>query len=340
MFKKIWRKKVAIISMIIIGAFVTACGNNQSKDQTLKNTTNESVSTLNSSTSSNTETKNTETGNSDKSNVNSDYSSYSGTWVTESNLKNDFKYGTVADLNVDKNGNLKGQISSSTENLTHIANVDIQGKIENNKFTYNFNEDNWGHSGNIKLDFKENKIILTINYNSKSSKDNFWGIGEGTFTLIKNTTKVSRTLNDLKSGGLQIIGNQCFSINLENYGDVRFISGHKRENANDNANFYLIDSNNNVLYKFPDFYGNEKGMFNDITAIGFTDVNNDGLKDIVIIAAYQAKGSTSSSFTSISSIYFQKGKEFINNKKFDDELNKSGNNKDIKSVLKFAKENL
>lgn len=340
MFKNICRKKLVIISLLLIGAFTTACGNNQNKDQTLKNTSNESASTLSPNTNSNTKTKNTETGSSDKSNVNTDYSSYSGTWVTESNLKNDYKYGTIADLNIDKSGNVKGQISSTTENLTHIANVDVHGKIENNKFIYNFTEDNWGHSGDIKLDFKENQIALTINYNSKSSKDNLWGIGQGTFILIKNTTKVNRTLNNLKNGGLQVIGNQCFSINLENYGDVRFISGLKRENASTNANFYLTDNSNNVLYKFPDFYGNEKGMFNDITAICFTDVNNDGLKDIVIIAAYGAMGSTSSSFTSISSIYFQKGKEFVNNKKFDDELNKSGNNKDIKSVLKFAKENL
>ncbi len=336
MFKKSWRKKAAIIFILIIGVLAAACSNNQNKDHPLK----ESAGTQNHDTSSNTGTKNTETSGSDKSNVNLDYSSYSGTWVTESNLKNDYKYGTVADLNVDKSGNIKGQIGSSTENLTHIANVDIQGKIENNKFTYNFTEDNWGHSGDIKLDFKENQITLTIKYNSESSKDNLWGIGEGTFDLIKNTTNVKRTLNNLKSGGLKVIGNQCFSINLENYGDVRFISGLKREDVSDNADFYLTDYNNNVLYKFPDFYGNGKGMFNDITAICFTDVNNDGLKDIVIIASYRTAGSTSSPFTSISSIYFQKEKEFVNNKKLDDKLNKSGNNKDIKSVLKFAKENL
>ncbi|MDF2884543.1 MAG: hypothetical protein K0R54_5110 [Clostridiaceae bacterium] len=340
MNKKIWRKKVALISMLIVSIYATACSNSQNKDQPLKNTSNENVITQNADATSNTETKKTDVESSGKSNDKVNYSSLSGTWVTESNLKNDFKYGIVTVLNVDKDGNVKGQIGNSTENLTHIASVEIHGKIENNKFIYNFEEDNWGHSGEIKLDFKGNQVILTINYNSKSSKNNLWGIGEGTFTLIKSTTKVSSTLNNLKSGGLQVIGNQCFSINLENFGDVRFISGLKRENANDNANFYLVDNNNNVLYKFPDFYGNEKGMFNDITAICFTDVNNDGLKDIVIIAAYQAKGSTSSSFTSISSIYLQKGKEFISNKKFDDELNKSGNNKDVKSVLKFAKDNL
>lgn len=326
-------KRIAIIFIMFISIFAAGCGNNQAKNQTLSSPSNSSNNTENTSLSNSKAI----TQDSGESNTNINYSNYSGTWVTESNLKNDFKYGIVVGINVDNNGNIKGQVSDCTENLTHISNVDIKGKIENNKFTCNFAEDGWEHNGTIKLDFKGNKIILTIKYNPDSSKDNFWGIGEGTFTLINSNTKINRTLNNLKDGGLQVIENQCFSVNLENYGKVKFVSGLKRENSNDNANFYLVDSNNNVLYKFSDFYGNEKGMFNDISAISFIDVNNDGFKDVIVITDYRASGSTSSSFTKISSIYFQKGKEFINNKNFDDKLNKSGNNKDIKSVLKFAR---
>ena len=137
---------------------------------------------------------------------------------------------------------------------------------------------------------------------------------------------------------MQIIENQSFSVSLENYGKVKFISGLKREDSNDNAVFYLIDNKNNVLYKYPDFYGNKKGMFNNIRAVSFTDVNKDGLKDVVIIADYRT-GSNSST-TPICSIYFQKGKEFISNENFDNKINVSSNNKDIASVLKYAKDNL
>lgn len=55
-----------------------------------------------------------------------------------------------------------------------------------------------------------------------------WGIGEGAFTLIKDTTPVKRTLNNLKDGGLLVIENQSFNTKLDNYGDVKFISGLKR----------------------------------------------------------------------------------------------------------------
>jgi hypothetical protein len=266
------------------------------------------------------------------------YSNYSGSWVNEDNLKNDFKYGIVVEITVDKEGNLQGSVRDATENLSHVSNVDIKGKIQDNKFVYNFDEDGWEHSGTIKLDFKENQVVLTINYSPNSSKVNLWGIGEGTFALINSNTKVNRTLNNLKDGGLQVIENQSFSVNLENYGSVKFISGLKREDSNDIAVFYLLDDKNNVLYKFPDFYGDSKGMFNDIHAVSFADANNDGLKDIIIIADYKTNISSSSTESTIASIYFQKDKGFINDKNFDDKINNSTNNQDIAAVLKYARE--
>ena len=260
-----------------------------------------------------------------------------GGWVTENTLKYDLKYaGTRLGISVDKDGNIQGTVSNYTESLSHLCSVDFKGKIQDNKFLYNFAEDYWGHSGTIRLDFEENKIILTIKYNSNSSKDSLWGIGEGTFTLINCITKVDKTLDDLKYGGLQVIENQCFPVVLENYGNVKFISGLKQEGTDIIGVFYLVDSKNNVIYKFLDFYGNATGTFTNIKAISFTDVNNDGLKDIIIIANYKANEIP----ITICSIYFQKGKEFINDKSFDDKVNSSSNNKDIATVLKYAKENL
>lgn len=335
------KKSIVLVSIILISILMAACGNSKVKTQSINSTQNSTPNSTQSSdnnTSNKQETNNSTTHNSTNPIVETNYSNYSGNWVTENNLKNDFKYGIVVSIKVDKDGNIQGQVGDATENLTHISNVDIKGKIQDNKFTFNFDEDGWDHSGIIKLDFKENKIVLTITYSPNSSKNNLWGIGEGTFTLINSNTKVNRTLDNLKDGGLQVIENQCFSVSLKNYGKVKFISGLKREDANDIAVFYLIDDKNNVLYKFPDFYGNKKGGFNNISAVSFSDVNKDGLKDVVIIADYRA-GSNSST-TPISSIYFQKGKEFINNENLDDKINSSSNNKDIASVLKYAKEYL
>lgn len=336
------KKSIVLVSIISISILMTACGNSKVKTQSINSTQNSTQNSIQSSDnniSNGQGSNNTATENITNSSVETNYSNYSGSWVTENNLKNDFKYGIVVGIKVDKDGNIQGQVSDASENLAHISNVDIKGKIQDNKFTFNFDEDGWEHSGTIKLDFQQNKIVLTITYSPNSSKNNLWGIGEGTFTLINSNTKVNRTLDNLKDGGLQVIENQCFSVSLENYGKVKFISGLKREDSNDIAVFYLIDDKNNVLYKFPDFYGNKKGRFNNIRAVSFSDVNNNGLKDIVVIADYKTFTSNST-IIPICSIYFQKGKAFMNNENFDNKINASSNNKDIATALKYAKENL
>jgi len=332
------RNKLALGTLISISILATGCGSSKIKTQPVSNTQYNVNDSNDNKQEPNTTTtpKATTSPKTIISPTNSNYLNYTGSWVSKNNLVDDFKYGISVNISVDKYGNIKGTVSDSSENLSHISNVDIKGKIKDNKFIFNFDEDGWGHSGTINLDFKINTIVLTINYGPNSSKDNLWGIGEGKFTLINSNTKVNRTLNNLKDGGLQVIQTQCFLVNLENYGSVKFISGLKRENSNDNVNFYLVNDRNNVLYKFPDFYGNAKGMFTDIEAVSFSDVNKDGLKDIIVIANYSINGKS----TKICSIYFQKGKEFINNKNFDDKINNSPNNKSVAAILKYAKGNL
>lgn len=342
------RKKVAAALLICLGVLMQGCASNggiqtpktssskETNSAKVESSTNTDDSNKNADTDNNSNEKSS-SNDSNKTVSNYDYSKYSGNWIQETSLKSDFKYGTSVTIKVDKYGNLSGSVGSLTENASHVANVDIKGKIQNDQFTYNFKDDNWGHNGTIKLKFQNNQLILNMAYGKGSSQTNLWGIGEGTFTLVKDTTKVNRTLSDLKNGGLQVIESQCFNVNLKNYGQVKFVSGLKRENANEIVQFYLIDKNNNVLYKFNDFYGNEKGKFKNIAAVSFSDVNNDGAKDIVIIANYYTGGSN---VKPIGSIYFSKGKEFVNDRNLDDKINKSSSNKTISSLIKFAKSNL
>lgn len=322
---------VILISMSILAA---GCGSNPQKTQAVNSMTKAADSVQKSSgaevnNSSGTETESQST----------DYTSYSGSWLLETSVKQDYIYGIGMSINVNKDGDVQGQIGNASDNASHIANVDIKGKIQNNKLSCNFSEDGWGHSGTVNLQFTGSKAIMTIKYKTSSSSDNLWGIGEGTFTLLKEDARVDRTLSDLQGGGLQLIDNQCFKTSINNFGNVKFISGYKREDGKQQAYFYLINDTDKVEYKFPHFYGNEKGSFSEIKAVSFADVNNDGLKDVIIIAGYKTDMASSNEI-SISSIYFQKGQEFIENKDFDDKLNNSSDNKSVKDVIKYAKENL
>lgn len=263
----------------------------------------------------------------------SDYSIYSGNWVKEELLMADYKYGISVKLNANKDGDVTGNIFSSTENLTHIAQLDISGQIKDNKLSYDFEEDGWGHSGKVEIDFKENSIVLNIKYTKANSESNLWGIGEGSFPLIKDTTPVKRTLKNLKYGGLSVIENQSFDTKLDNYGDVKFISGVKREDASEIPVFYIADKSENILYKLPAFYGNDKGHLKEINCVAFIDLNGDNLKDILIIGKFV----NFSTEIDIASIYFQNGNEFKNNETLDEKVNNSANNKNMESVVNFVK---
>lgn len=277
---------------------------------------------------------NTDKSSEDKANENeSDYSIYSGNWVKEDLLIKDYKYGTSVKLKVNKDGEVTGNVSSSTENLTHIAQIDITGQIKDKKLSYDFEEDGWEHGGNVEINFKENSIVLNIKYTKTNSEINLWGIGEESFTLIKDTTPVKRTLNNLKDGGLLVIENQSFNTKLDNYGEVKFISGIKREDASEIPVFYIADKSENILYKLPAFYGNNKGRFKEINCVAFMDLNGDNLKDILIIG----KVIDASTEKDVASIYFQTGNEFKNNEDLDEKINNSGHNHNMESAVDFMK---
>lgn len=118
--------------------------------------------------------------------LSSNYIKYSGTWLTAGELKNQSPYGLEVSINIDKYNNLDGVVSTTSNGYGHISNVNIKGKITNGKFSYNFDEDGWGHSGTIQLQFEDNTIIYTSIYGSKDSNPSpDWGIAKGTYTLFK-----------------------------------------------------------------------------------------------------------------------------------------------------------
>lgn len=113
-----------------------------------------------------------------------DYTTYSGHWVTEDNYKNHYNFGTGMTVTIDNKGNISGNIGTSSNNATHVANVQFKGTLQNNKFIFKFDNDGWDHSGNIEMEFKDNKTICTITVNS-SEQASIWGIQAGNYTFVK-----------------------------------------------------------------------------------------------------------------------------------------------------------
>lgn len=163
------KKKIALAIIISITLLSAGCekkvtvGNKQSDKNSVQTYTNNSSST-----------------------EISEYSKYSGTWKTEEDVKNNYKYGIKLEIEIDENGNLDGGFDNESDNASHGVDMDIQGKVKDNKFQYFYDEDGWGHSGTIELEFNKDTIKIVTKYKTTENSNSLWGVGQGTYTLVRS----------------------------------------------------------------------------------------------------------------------------------------------------------
>jgi|SRR5690554_309838 len=145
----------------------------------------------------------------------------------------------------------------------------------------------------------------------------------------------SDTIKVLNDKGIKIIEDQSFWTTFENWGKARFLSCEYKDGVI-KLLLYLADEKDNILYAFPDFYGND-WCFYEVRAVSFKDVNKDGLKDVVIIADYVTGiGNEGAIPFPVCGIYFQKGKKFVDLPELNEEINDEMQNKDIAMVMNFT----
>lgn len=128
--------------------------------------------------------------------------------------------------------------------------------------------------------------------------------------------------------GFTPIENQCFLVNLNSWGNVKFISGKITGGSHIPTVFYLANESGDILYSFDD----SPFPYNvDVSAISFKDINKDGLKDIVIIAT-----DNFNSGKPIAAVWLQNAnRKFTCDLNLYQSINKSGSNKDMKTVLNY-----
>lgn len=312
-------------AILTITVLVTGCSSKQVNNTTSNNNSKVSLST-NVSNNANTEAK-PENEASKKSNV----YNYAGSWITLSALKSDCPFGLSLEINsIKADGTLSGEITYTSSGFNHISNIKINGKLQDNKFTCNFDNDGWDNKGTVILSFKNNIITLTITSSRVNASElGTWGMYTGTIDLYNRNSSVKRTITDLRTGGWHDVQNQCFDVNLNSFGKVRFLT----ETAlNAGYSFYLADSNN-IVYKFPEIYDSNNFYLTEISAISFVDINKDGLKDVIVIG--KGKNTANNAEAYLCNVFVQKqGELFTNDKSLDDKINKAGDNTSVNAVLK------
>lgn len=115
---------------------------------------------------------------------NMDYAKYSGAWVNSAIKGTDpQKGGTYMDLQVDASGQVSGNISTASNNMGHIAQIDFNGQIVNGKMEFDFKNDGWDHAGTVTLDFQGEEIDADITINSNQSS--LWSVQAGKITFVQ-----------------------------------------------------------------------------------------------------------------------------------------------------------
>lgn len=151
------------------------------------------------------------------------------------------------------------------------------------------------------------------------------------------TITQSQESPSMRISKVEEITGQSFQVDLESWGKVRFVSA-KSVNGDGTTDLQLTlkDLEGNQLYTFPNPKIVEGWDFYSVKAISFKDVNQDGKKDVIVLADYLTGiGSEGSVPFTVPMIYIQKGKEFLSDYNVDNSLSKSGKVNTIDDVVTY-----
>jgi hypothetical protein len=218
--------------------------------------------------------------------VNDDSQYTKKTWL----LKNHFDeipgsgYMSIRIINMDNNGQITGILNSEGFNeVSHEvldAEYEFKGTLLHGIAECKFKTYK-GNIGIMNLLFSsEDKLQAT--FSSISQKESAIISPEIIFELEPDN------INKMKN--FRVVENQSFMVDLDSWGDVRFIVGELLGGSYGPVLcIYLTNEAGDILYDFFDMYAsttNDSELYSakHINDVSFEDINGDGLKDFVIIA--------------------------------------------------------
>lgn len=305
-------KKILLI-IVTVSLLLAGCSNKVTQTNTAKQN-------MQSSPSATTNTNKTAAAATITTSDAIDYNQYiKKTWV-----KKNGSYNTSICISNIANGRITGYLDSGGGGVHSSYDLqNLTGTINKDTAECQFS-DTIGNKGNIKLVLKPNdEIETTIKLTSKAQAVD-QRPQEGTFDFIPYN------LSSIK--GFSLIKDQSFMVNLNLWGNVRFVSGKLTAGNHVPVVFYLTDKEGNILYDFADA---PFPYSVDVKAVSLVDVNKDGLKDIIIIVADDYKGSDSFG-KPIAAVFLQNTKGLFSiDLNLYQEINTSGNNKDVKTITNY-----
>ncbi len=240
------------------------------------------------------------------------------TWVVSDSKEHviSFSFGEIV-------GNtLYGEIGVNTLAIPSSYDIsNLTGEITENNAICKFS-DSSGNEGTLELELQSRNLIeATVSFSIKSD---YVESVEGNFSF--------RPFNLYDLSEFDILDEYTKKVNIDCYGDVHFVPvSFSNETHEPQIGMYLADSNDEVLFRFfPDL---PRGV--DFTDVACEDVNNDGLKDFVVI--YEGKD-YKDELLFFATIFIQRVDGiFVNDIKIDKAVNELSDVDDVDVVIEYLK---
>lgn len=266
------------------------------------------------------------------------FAEYSGYWSYEGKTHEQIlaEGGIELSCTITKDNQFSGTLFSQQEMVERFALIDnISEKIEQSKLYFDYADDEWGNSGTLHIQFLSDSIYVEILNYKKADNGSDYGIN-GSFELIREKEDIEDKENipeEISSDHAQdkldeerIIEEQSFQIELNDWGEVRFVSYEPApsERVHEDVTFYLL-KDDEILYQFPYISKrpiNGMGYFGDVKFVMFTDTNADGKEDVVIGAEYMTGAGPQGAVPHVAvRIYEDCGDYFTYNEELSDKIN-------------------
>ncbi|BCJ95418.1 hypothetical protein acsn021_29870 [Anaerocolumna cellulosilytica] len=112
--------------------------------------------------------------------------------------------------------------------------------------------------------------------------------------IIKEKSDYSSVADPSENVSLEekrIIQDQSFKVELGDWGNVRFVSYEPDNSIGFEDVSFFLTKEDMVIYSFPYYCENNStenyvGLFDSVAAVDFCDVNNDNIKDVIVIINY------------------------------------------------------
>ena len=266
------------------------------------------------------------------------FAEYSGYWSYEGKTHEQIlaEGGIELSCTITEDNQFSGTLFSQQEMVERFALIEnISGKIEQSKLYFDYADDEWGNSGTLHIQFLSDSIYVEILNYKKADNGSDYGIN-GSFELIREKEDIEDKENipeENSSDHVQdkldeerIIEEQSFQIELNDWGEVRFVSYEPTpsERVHEDVTFYLL-KDDEILYQFPYISKrptNGMGYFWDVKFVMFTDTNADGKEDVVIGAEYMTGAGPQGAVPHVAvRIYEDCGDYFTYNEELSDKIN-------------------